>query len=45
MTDPNRTPLRTELRWLAAFAVVAAAATAAGMWALAPWLRQFLLKT
>lgn len=45
MGDPNRTPLRAELRWLAAFALLAAAATALALWALLPWLRQSLLKT
>ncbi|MFN9704650.1 MAG: hypothetical protein ACK595_07490 [Planctomycetota bacterium] len=45
MADPDRTPLRTELRWLAAFALAATALTAAGLWLLWPWLRALLLKT
>ena len=45
MTAPDRTPLRTELRWLAAFALAAGALTAAGLWLLWPWLREMLLKT
>jgi hypothetical protein len=45
MTATKRTPLRTELRWLGAFALAALALTAAGLWLLWPWLRQMLLKT
>jgi len=45
MSAPECTPLRTELRWLAAFALAAAAATAAGLWLLWPWLRALLLTT
>ena len=45
MTATDRTPLRTELRWLAAFALAAAALTAVGLWLLWPWLRALLLKT
>lgn len=45
MTEPGRTPLRAELRWLAAFALAAATLTAVGLWLLWPWLRQLLLKT
>jgi len=45
MTSPTRTPLRTELRHVATFALVAAAAIAIGLWLLLPWLRQLLLKT
>jgi len=45
MTYPDRTPLRTELRWLAALALAAAAANAVGLWLLWPWLRALLLKT
>ena len=45
MTAPGRTPLRTELRYLGAFALAALALTAAGLWLLWPWLRETLLKT
>lgn len=45
MAEPTRTPLRTELRYVAAFALAALAATAAALWLLLPWLRQLLLKT
>lgn len=45
MDRPERTPLRAELRWFAAFALGAVAVTAAGLWLLLPWLRQLLLKT
>lgn len=45
MNAPGRTPLPAELRWLAAFALAAAALTAIGLWLLWPWLRALLLKT
>ncbi len=45
MVGPDRAPLRTELRYLAAFALAGLCATALGAWLLLPWLRQFLLKT
>lgn len=45
MPSPGRTPLRTELRCLGAFAFASLALTAAGLWLLWPWLRETLLKT